>query len=317
MIYAGVAYAASPGEAVLDTLLRHGLPISNSCRAGACQSCLLRAIDGVVPPVAQRGLKTTLVEQGYFLACACVPDTDLTIEAADGIEVAASIACLDRLTATVLRLRVHVSAPLGYRAGQYVTIRRPDGLSRSYSLASLPDEETLEMHVRLAPEGRMSGWLFEDARAGDALTLRGPAGDCFYTAGAPSQPLLLVGIGTGLAPLAGICRDALRQGHTGPIHLYHGARSSTGLYLQEEIDVLQQRHSNLHYTTVVPPGEHVRTAAAIASVIGERHQALAGWRGFVCGNPAAVQALKMKLFMRGMGSKEIFADAFVEAPRPS
>src|SRR5215213_10761606 len=106
VIFAGKSYAATPGEAVLDTLLRHGISVSNSCRAGACQSCLLRASAGTIPAVAQRGLKSTLIEQGYFLSCSCIPEGDVTIEPATGIEVTAAIASLERLTATVLRARI-------------------------------------------------------------------------------------------------------------------------------------------------------------------------------------------------------------------
>ena len=316
VIYAGAAYASAPGEAVLDTLLRHGVPIANSCRAGACQSCLLRAADGVIPPIAQRGLKATLVEQGYFLSCVCVPDGDLTIGPASGLEMTAAIASLERLTPTVLRARLRLPEPLAYRAGQYITLRRPDGLSRSYSLASLPDEDTLELHVRLAPHGQMSGWLFNEAQAGHALTVRGPAGDCFYTTGRVDQPLLMIGTGTGLAPLAGICRDALKQGHSGSIHLYHGARTAEGLYLQQELGALGRAHANLHYESVIPADDGISTAEAIARVVAERHPTLTGWRGFVCGNPPAVSQLKRKMFMAGMAAKEIFADAFLEAPKP-
>jgi CDP-4-dehydro-6-deoxyglucose reductase len=314
--YAGASYVATPGEAVLDTLLRNSVPIANSCRAGACQSCMLRAAEGTIPAVAQRGLKTTLVEQGYFLSCVCVPEGDLRIEPAAGLEIEASIASLERLTPTVLRARLRLPEPLAYRAGQYVTLRRPDGLSRSYSLASLPDEDTLELHVRLAPQGRMSGWLFNEAQAGHTVSVRGPAGDCFYTKGGLEQPLLMIGTGTGLAPLAGICRDALKQGHTGPIYLYHGARNAEGLYLQQELAELSRVSGNLHYEAVVPVDDSVSTADAIARLIAERHPALKGWRGFVCGNPPAVSMLKKKMFMAGMPAREIFADAFLEAPKP-
>jgi CDP-4-dehydro-6-deoxyglucose reductase len=314
--YAGVPYDAAPGEAVLDTLLRHGVSISNSCRAGACQSCLLRAKSGTIPPHAQRGLKSTLIEQGYFLSCSLVPGGDLVIEPALGIEVSASIASLERLTASVMRARLRLPEPLAYRAGQYVTLRRSDGLSRSYSLASLPHEDTLELHVRLAPHGRMSGWLFNEAQAGEALTVRGPAGDCFYTTGKAEQPLLLAGTGTGLAPLAGICKDALTQGHAGPIHLYHGSRTAEGLYLQDELKSLCAAHQNLRYATVVPEDDDVSTATALIETIAAAHPSLSGWRAFICGNPPAVSALKKKLFLSGMSSKEIFADAFLEAPRP-
>ena len=87
-----------------------------------------------------------------------------------------------------------------------------DGLARSYSIASLLTDDSLELHVRVLPEGRMSQWLASTARVGHADGDPGPSGDCFYTAGREDQPLLLAGTGTGLAPLFGIARDALRQG---------------------------------------------------------------------------------------------------------
>jgi NAD(P)H-flavin reductase len=309
--YAGAAYQAAPDESVLDTLLRHGVPISNSCRAGACQSCLLRSAGTGVPAAAQRGLKSTLVEQGYFLSCVCLPEADLVVEPAGGLEIEARISALERLTATVLRARLTPLAPMAYRPGQYITLRRGDGLSRSYSLASLPEDGTLELHVRRAPQGRMSGWLFDEAKEGEMVSVRGPAGDCFYTTGKPEQPLLLAGTGTGLAPLAGICRDALRQGHSGPIYLYHGARKADELYLQAELGALAASHANLRYEPVV-----VADGGSLERVVGERHASLAGWRGFVCGNPAIVPLLKKKLFLSGIASREIFADAFLEAPAP-
>lgn len=293
----------------MEVLLRQGVEISNSCRSGACQSCLLRAAAGAVPAVAQQGLKATLIEQGYFLSCVCRPETDLFLEPAGGLEIAATIAALERLTPTVMRARLRTAAPLDYRPGQYIILRRADGLARSYSLASLPEDGTLELHIRRAPQGRMSGWLFDEARENEGVSIRGPAGDCFYTAGKPEQPLLLAATGTGLAPLAGICRDAVKQGHCGPIHLYHGALRRDGLYLQDELRGIAQANANVHYRPVV-----LEADGAIDKVIAADHPKLSGWRGFVCGDPSIVQMLKKKFFIAGMASREIFADAFVEAP---
>ena len=317
LTFGGAAYEAAPGETVLEALLRQGVDVANSCRAGACQSCLLRAACGTVPPVAQKGLKTTLVEQGYFLSCVCRAEGDLELEPAGGLEVRGRILALERLTETVLRARLETEAPLEYRAGQYITLRREDGLARSYSLASLPGDGTLELHVRRAPQGKMSGWLFDEARANDAIHVRGPAGDCFYVGGAAEQPLLLAGTGTGLAPLVGICRDAVAQGHTGPIRLFHGAVRPAGLYLREELAELARENPNVSYTPVVLEGGEAEGIAtgALDKVIAGAHPKLGGWRGFVCGDPATVGVLRKKLFLAGMASREIFADAFVEAPR--
>jgi CDP-4-dehydro-6-deoxyglucose reductase, E3 len=316
LTYQGAAFEAAPGETVLEALLRGGVDVANSCRAGACQSCLLRSSSGAVPAAAQQGLKSTLVEQGYFLSCLCRPEEDLVLEPAGGLEVTATITSLELLTPTVLRARLRTQEPFAYRSGQYVVLRRPDGLARSYSLASLPEDGELELHVRRAPFGRMSGWLFDQATANDKVALRGPAGDCFYTAGKSEQPLLLAGTGTGLAPLAGILKDALRQGHTGPIHLFHGALRPEGLYLRDELREMAGKHTNVTYTPVVMEGGDAEGIAtgAIDRVITATQPKLGGWRGFLCGDPAVVQTLRKKLFLAGMGSREIFADAFVEAP---
>ena len=149
-------------------------------------------------------------------------------------QLGATITSLELLSPDVLRARIRCDAPISFRPGQYVTIMRED-LARSYSIASLPEEGELELHVRRISGGKMSGWLHDEASAGERVTVLGPSGECFYVPGKEDQPMLLVGTGTGLAPLYGILRDALRQGHRGPIHLFHGALHKGGLYLVDEL----------------------------------------------------------------------------------
>ncbi|NOK23451.1 2Fe-2S iron-sulfur cluster-binding protein, partial [Corallococcus carmarthensis] len=249
-------YPLEPGETVLDGLLRQGVHVPHACRAGACQSCLMRATSGPVPEAAQVGLKDTLRARGYFLACACRPQegTALEVAGASELRVPARVVDLESLSGDVLAVRLEVETPLDYRAGQYVTVVRADGLARSYSLASLPREGRLELHVRLVPGGAMSGWFARDVRPGERVHVQGPAGDCFYVPGQPEAPLLLAGTGTGLAPLYGILRDALEEGHTGPIHLFHGALEPRGLYLVDALRALAGRHPNLHYRPCVLGG---------------------------------------------------------------
>jgi NAD(P)H-flavin reductase/ferredoxin len=314
--YGGQRLELLAGETVLDCLLRNGAAISYSCRAGACQSCLVRGSEGTIPEFAQRGLKDTLRAQGYFLACSCQPKTDLTVSAPGSeARAAARISGVEPLTESVLRVRLRTENPLSYFAGQYVSLFREDGLARSYSLASLPEESELELHVRRIAGGAMSGWLGE-VKAGTPVWLQGPAGNCFYAAGTGEEPLLLAGTGTGLAPLYGIARDALRQGHRGEIWLFHGALTRAGLYLRGELEEMARRHANFHYVAAVREGtEEDQTGAAetgeLDRAILTRFPALAGWRGYVCGDPGLVNSLRKKLFLAGMASKAINADAFL------
>ncbi|MBZ4417919.1 2Fe-2S iron-sulfur cluster-binding protein [Myxococcus sp. RHSTA-1-4] len=307
-------YPLEPGESVLEGLLRQGVSVPNSCRAGACQSCLMKAVGGAVPEAARVGLKDTLVAQGYFLACTCrLPEgTELEVAGAEGLRVPARISALSPLSRDVLKVSLVTDAPLDYRAGQYVSLVREDGLARSYSLASLPREGVLELHVRLITGGAMSGWLASEARPGARVFLQGPAGSCFYVPGRPEQPLLLAGTGTGLAPLYGIVRDALEAGHSGPIWLFHGARTPAGLYLREELRGLAERHPQLHYRPCVLEGGTRDIAEGPLDVlIRAECPKPVGWRAWLCGDPQLVLSLRKKLFLSGLSLKDLHADSFL------
>lgn len=307
-------YPLEAGESVLDGLLRQGVSVPNSCRAGACQSCLMKAVRGTVPEAARVGLKDTLVAQGYFLACTCKPTegTELEVAGAEDLRVPARITSLTMLSSNVLRVRLLTDAPFEYRAGQYVSLVRGDGLARSYSLASLPREGALELHVRLIPGGEMSGWLATEARPGDAVHVQGPAGSCFYVPGRPEQPLLLAGTGTGLAPLYGIVRDALEAGHTGPIWLFHGARDPSGLYLRDALRELAEQHPQLRYRpSVLSDGSRDVAEGALDVLIRAEVPKPVGYRAWLCGDPQLVLSLRKKLFLSGLSLKDLHADSFL------
>lgn len=302
--YGPIACEPHENESTLDALLRSGAPVSYSCKAGTCGSCMLRTVDGSAPARAQAGLKDSWKARGYLLACVCHAEGDLTLAPVDAdTQVAAQIVSLDALSADVMRVRLRCETGFDFHAGQYVTLIRPDGLARSYSIASLPGED-LELHVRLLPNGRMSEWIRTAARVGDSVRVLGPNGDCFYTPGRPEQPLLLVGTGTGLAPLYGIARDALRHRHTGPIHFIHGAVRAAGLYFNEALRALE----GVGYIPTL-----LEADGPIDQMVLSLFPKPAGMRAFLCGDPGIVQSLKKKLFLQGMDLRDIHADAFVPA----
>jgi CDP-4-dehydro-6-deoxyglucose reductase, E3 len=315
----GVPYSLVAGETVLDGLLRHGVRLSFSCKAGVCGSCVMKATAGLPPAKAQAGLKDSWKARGYFLACSCVPESDLEVAPPDAdLRFGATIRSVRRLSDDVAEVRLTPDSSIEFRSGQYVTIVRADGLARSYSIASLPEEGELELHVRKIPNGAMSGWFHDVARAGDRVTVIGPTGECFYVSGKEDQPLLLAGTGTGLAPLYGILRDAIRQKHRGPIHLFHGALHKGGLYLVKELQEIARNHAHVCYVPAVLRGEAESgfVVGALDQAILERIPNTGGWRGYVCGDPGLVQNLKMKLFLAGMASRDIHADAFIPAAAP-
>lgn len=319
--FAGKSFLMGNGESLLETLLSANCIIPNSCHAGVCQSCLMQLVDGQVNESAQKGLKDSWQAQGLFLACQCHPERDIEIKfpAMGSLRLMCRVSKHDRLHGEVAIIRLQPLERLEYHPGQHVTLWKNELLGRSYSLASVPviDGDELELHIKCQPQGGLSPWLYEGLQVGDQLQIQGPVGECFYTGSKPEQDLLLAGVGTGLAPLYGILRDALQQGHTGAIHLYHGAVNADGLYLHETLKQLAQTHPNLHYHACTLAHESGQDAlirvGALPELLRQDWNSLQGWRVYLCGDEQFVNQQRKQCYLAGTRLQEIYADAFVRS----
>ena len=313
-------FSVSAGDTVLNTLLDQGHSIPNSCQAGACQSCVMQVTKGSVPEKSRNGLKDSQKAQGFFLACSCVPKEDIEIQLIDTeqLKVAATVYEINKLSTDVIELKIKTTEPYKYNAGQFVTLWKNEHLARSYSIASLQETNNdLTFHIRLFTDGKFSGWVHNELKVGDKLQVQGPVGNCFYTSGQPEQNLLLIGTGTGLAPLHGIIHDALQQRHTGEIHLFHGALNISGLYLTDELTQLAEQHNNLTYHPCVIDAKESTLTNIIEGDIGEIALKTVpkpkGWKYFLCGNENLVKQLKKKIFLAGSNMQDIYADPFIQS----
>jgi NAD(P)H-flavin reductase len=124
--------------------------------------------------------------------------------------------------------------------------------------------------------------------------------------------MLLVGNGTGLAPMLGIVRDALASGHTGTIRLYHGSQTKAGLYLGDILRGLEAEHGNFHYIPCISRDgetEGYRQGRADDAAFSD-HTDLKDWRVFLCGYPPMVNSAKDRAQGAGARLEDIYADPY-------
>ena len=341
LTFEGRDYDLHPGESVLDGMSRHGVRLPSACRAGICRACLIRAVHGDPGDEAGRGLKPTWLAAGYFLACLARPASDLAVTlAGPEVSTSARVTGIRRLSPDVLGVTLRPERPVDFLPGQHLPLTTPDGLTRVYSSASLPAEvgrAGLDLHVRAYPGGAMGGWL-ERAGPGAAVTIGAPGGECCYLPGERSAPLLLVGTGTGIAPLMAIARAALADDHTGPIALIHGAadpdRRYAGIRLPNRIRrAARARNARVWgglagggriaampgavtwQTCVRSRGEDIveaatRTLAALTDQPGTA-------RAYLCGGTGSVTRSRRALFLAGLSLSDIYADQFSPAVGPA
>jgi len=315
--YEGQTYQCSPDENLLDSLNQHGVLLPSGCRSGSCHACLCTATQGKPPSTSQIGLKDTLKAQNFFLPCICKPQTDLAISLNNQKSYSTTVLQKEWLNDSTIALKLKKPDTFQYYAGQFINLTHHDGtLMRSYSLASIPQHDFLELHIKRIPDGKMSNWLCDHVSIEDKLSFTGASGDCFYLPENPQQTLVLAGTGTGLAPLYGILHAALAARHKGDIYIYHGSLATEGLYYQEQLYALSSAHDQIHYVPCVLHGEapHGGKQGALDILLGQALSQLTQTKTYLCGDPALVQKMQQTAFLSGVSMKDIYADAFTFSP---
>jgi len=177
-------------------------------------------------------------------------------------------------------------------------------------MAGLCTDSELEFHVRLVPEGRVSGYIAHTLKVGDSVRVSGPLGSA-YLRRKHEGPMLCVAGGTGLAPILSIIRGVIAEGMKNDIHLYFGVRSERDIYGQQWLAELQRQHPQLQAHIVLTSGQApgCRTGL-VTDTIAKDWTSLAGFRAYLCGAPPMVEATTLLVRQMGVLTEQIYADAF-------
>jgi ferredoxin-NADP reductase len=149
-------------------------------------------------------------------------------------------------------LMLNVPGWEGHLPGQHVDVRltAEDGYQaeRSYSIASAPAGERVEITVERLDDGEVSPYLTDELRKGDKLEIRGPIGGYFAWNIDRGGPLLLVAGGSGVVPLMAILRHRAATGSHIPTRLLYSSRSFDEIIYREELARLTTANGALKVT---------------------------------------------------------------------
>ena len=308
-----------PGANLLEVLREHQVPMSYSCMAGRCGTCRCKVIDGEVLDGGQELQRPLDGEPQFVLACQTFLTEPCTIEIPEPDEIVvhparivkATVISIEAMTHDIKRLRLKPAKPLEHSPGQYAHLQFTPDHVRPYSMAGLSADGELEFHVRLVPEGRVTGYIANTLKPGDAVRVSGPLGSA-YLRQKHEGPMLCVAGGTGLAPILSIIRGAIAAGMSNPIHLYFGVRSPRDIYGLPWLEQLQREHPALHLhvvaTTGADRGDH--RSGLVTDAIEADLPDLAGWRAYLCGSPPMVETATLLAKRKGIAPERIYADAF-------
>lgn len=307
------------GKNLLDVLRANDVPVSYSCMSGRCGTCRCKVVSGQVLNSGPEAGRPSAGKDDYVLACQAVLTENCTIELPEVDEVVVhpakvlkgTVTAIESATHDIRKVRIRLAKPLEFSPGQYATLQFTPEHIRPYSMTGLPGDDEMEFQIRQVPGGRVTQYIFDDLQVGASVRVSGPLGTA-YLRRKHTGPMLCVGGGTGIAPVLSIVRGAIDSGMGNPIHLYFGVRSDRDLYDADRLMDLAAKHPNIKVNIVIAtgPSEPWQRSGLVTDAIERDLPNLSGWRAYLCGAPAMVEALNLLVARLGISPQHIHADAF-------
>lgn len=317
----GNAFSSTEDRSILDSALLSGFIFEYSCKSGQCGVCKTTLIDGQVSELqSQLALTDEEKKNHKILTCCCEPITDILIDAEDltalkDIEIKtlpARISHIEVLSNDIVKVqfRFPPTANFKFLEGQYLDVIW-EGIRRSYSIASISDDQEITLLIKKVAQGVMSDYVFNQAKVNDLIRVEGPKGTFFLRK--TSRPLALLATGTGIAPIMSILKKldkdgVLPQQHT--IHLFWGNRYAEDFVWQPEFNNI-----NVIIEKVVskPDNNWKGQVGYIQNIaLKTRGSKIADSDVYACGSNAMIQSAKQEFIKVGLPEKQFYSDAFVQ-----
>lgn len=332
-------YQAASGERLLDVGLRCGLNLPYECATGTCGQCRATITDGTYDDLWPEAPAASKIKRnrGEALLCQTSACSALTVSLPTGSEAylaaercpsprAGLILSLRTLTDDVMEITVTPETPMQFLPGQFVLVAAPyiPGF-RAYSMVNFERSAgTLVFVIKKKPIGRLSDWLFSEAREGMPVSLFGPLGKATFEPDTMHDVVCIAG-GSGIAGMMSIVRSI--HANTGSderrTEVYFGVRAAKDVFYAAELNGLAEHaEGRLHVTIALSEGEipaSLRASnPAIHFATGMVHDvanqsissALNAPTAFLAGPPIAVDAAIRMLMSRKFSLNNIRFDRF-------
>lgn len=223
-------------------------------------------------------------------------------------------------TPRVKTFTLTLPAWMPHRAGQHYDVRltAADGyqVERSYSIASEPERVgQVDLTIERIEDGEVSPYMHDVVMVGDRVQVRGPIGGYFVWDAGMSDPLLLIGGGSGVVPLMAMARHRAAAHSAVPVRLLYSARTLDDLIYYNELEALRARMDGFEVfytlTRAQPPGWQGYTRRIDADMLREVVSPLGkNVRVLICGPTALVENAANALVQIGVPATAVKTERF-------
>lgn len=227
-----------------------------------------------------------------------------------------------------------------YIQGQYVTLKfqfNGEEVRRAYSMCSSPSDGHIAVTVKRVEGGQVSTFIHSQFKAGQSVEVMQPDGR-FFTRLDPDQrkDYYLFGAGSGITPLMSILRAVLEEEPQSMVFLLYGSRDEASIIFRDQLEELSRRYEGqliVEHTLSQPAREKA------GGMLGFLKKGSISWEGkvgriddkhtnkflddnpprtkeaeyFICGPGDMIDTVITTLKLRGVDSKHIHTERFVNS----
>ncbi|EOS94361.1 NO-inducible flavohemoprotein [Erwinia tracheiphila] len=204
-----------------------------------------------------------------------------------------------------------------YCAGQYLSVwlRTASGQQiRQYSLTQSPNGKDYRIAVRHADNGKVSGWLHQQAKTGDELLLTPPAGDFFLDVQTDTA-IALISAGAGQTPMLSMLDVLVRQQHPKTIWWFHATDNGRQHAFDKEVTEkgagLATFSQCIWYNSPLPQDNDRYHREGLMELMPYRHEISdPDMQFYLCGPTGFMQSVTQQLMATGISRQRIHYETF-------
>lgn len=202
---------------------------------------------------------------------------------------------------------------MSFKAGQYIALMIPkENKRRLYSICSNPNiYHGFELLIDLDGNGIGRDYL-RSLNFGDEINFFGPLGLFTIDKAKENEEIILIGTGSGIAPLRSMLLDLLQNKQTKQkIRLFWGMRYENNLFWLNELKELEKNYDNFSFQiTISQPTKKWTLSRGRVDNFILANNFTQNSRFFICGNPNMIENVKQLLLEKNVNADKIHFERF-------
>lgn len=317
------------GKPLLSSLKSEQIFIPSACGGrGSCGLCKCTVTEGGgdLLPTELPWLSPAEIKGGVRLSCQLKVKRDMALRIPEELfkvrQFTTRVSALQELTHDLKLVTLELVDPpvIDFLAGQFVQVEVPsyelsdEPVYRAYSIASRPTADcgTLQLEIKLVPEGICTTYVHQYLKVGDSLTINGPYGEFYLRPG--TCEILCIATGSGMAPIRSILQQMAHDGVARRTRYFFGARHGGDLFQVDEMKGLETTLPDFTFVPVLSrpapedgwTGETGRVTDLCERLVDQG----ADLDVYLCGSPTVIDSCLAVLARKGVPAERCHYDKF-------